>query len=168
MYLDQTKQYFRDRTGIPAEAVRGCTDEEVRDLEQYIGRQLPAAYEELLFWMGHGAGYIMQGTDFFYPDIRTLTEDAEDLLRENAFPESLPEDAFVFTMHQGYQFQFFRTSEGADPPVYGFCEGTTKERFDAMQPCFSAWVLAAVEAHIQLHERAEEWHRRAEERRRQQ
>jgi hypothetical protein len=30
----------------------------------------------------------------------------------------LPEDAFVFLMHQGYQFLFISLDQGDDPPVF--------------------------------------------------
>jgi hypothetical protein len=40
----------------------------------------------------------------------------------------MPPDAFVFWMHQGYQFCFFRTSDGDDPPVYYYLQAGLSER----------------------------------------
>jgi SMI1/KNR4 family protein SUKH-1 len=172
MYLTQAKQLFLERERIPPEDVHGFTDEEVRELERQLGRTLPAAYREFLLWMGHGAGDFMVGTDLFYPWIRrigegpwALTQGARELLDENAFPEPLPEDAFTFSMHQGYTFQFFRLSAGDDPPVYWYGEGMHRDRFELASPTFSQHLLNTVEFDIQGKEQREEYRRQAEERR---
>ena len=46
---------------------------------------------------------------------------AEELLQENGL--TLPDNAYVFNMHQGYVFNFFILTEGDDPPIYNYCEG---------------------------------------------
>jgi SMI1-KNR4 cell-wall len=174
MYLTQAKQLFHEREHIPPEDVHGFTDAEVHDLERQLGRTVPAAYQEFLRWMGHGAGNFMIGTDLFYPWIPRIGEDpwaltlgARELLDENAFPEPLPGDAFVFSMHQGYTFQFFRLSAGDDPPVYWYSEGMHLDRFQLAAPTFSQHLLNTVAFDLQLKEQLEEHRRLAEERRRQ-
>ncbi len=62
----------------------------------------------------------------------------------------MPEDAFVFFMHQGYQFMFFRLSEGDDPPVYYYGEGEGQDTFRVLQPSYSAFLETEIEGHAKL------------------
>jgi hypothetical protein len=45
------------------------------------------------------------------------------LLKEDGAPFSLPMEAFVFFMHQGYQFMFFLADGAEDPEVWYYHEG---------------------------------------------
>lgn len=76
---------------------------------------------------------------------KNLIEDAKILLEENNFPEVLPADAFVFWMHQGYQFAFFRIGEGEDPPVYHFEEGQESQTFQRIHDKLSEFLLVEEE-----------------------
>lgn len=73
------------------------------------------------------------------PDLREI---AEQLLQENNQPP-LPAQAFVFLMHQGYQFLYFvADGKNDDPPVYGYLEGEQGivkkfEHFSEMVLCAS-------------------------------
>jgi hypothetical protein len=172
MYLDAAMALFSEREAIPPEDVHGFTEEEVLHLEQELGQALPAAYKEFLLWMGHGAKGFMVGDLMYFPRIPgyaeapwDLTKEAHKLLDESAFPEPLPVDAFVFSMHEGYQFWFFRFTEGDDPPVYGFGDGQTKDHFDVIDGTFSEFMLRTVDDDIRAKQQLEEWRRRAEERR---
>lgn len=100
-----------------------CSDLEIIQFERQKGITLPSIYKDFLKMMGHGAGKFLRGSDCFYQHLPQIQEWAKQLLVENDFPEALPEDAFVFFMHQGYQFSFFRLSEGNNPPTYSYCEG---------------------------------------------
>src|SRR6266851_6487960 len=124
MYLDQVKARLEDLHIVSTDEIVPCTEDEVHTLERQLGFSLPGAYKEFLLWMGHGAGILLRGSDCFYQHLPPLRTWAEELLEENNFPEPLPEDAFVFFMHQGYQFNFFRISEGDDPPVHFYGEWT--------------------------------------------
>ncbi|HKW23132.1 MAG TPA: hypothetical protein VJO13_17235, partial [Ktedonobacterales bacterium] len=95
-----------------------------------------------------------------------LTNYAHELLDENGFPEPLPEDAFAFTMHQGYTFQFFRIGDGDDPPVYWYSEGMSMERFHLAASTFGQHMLGMVEFDLQGKEQLEVLRRQSEERRR--
>lgn len=55
---------------------------------------------------------------------------------------TLPADAFVFSMHQGYEFNFFVICEGNDPPVYKYVEGGGPPVlvWDSFSAC-SLWIL---------------------------
>ena len=44
-------------------------------------------------------------------------------MRENEEGVELSKEDFVFSMHQGYEFTYFKLSEGDDPPVYQYVEG---------------------------------------------
>jgi len=147
MYLDQVKTQLAEAGFVPPSAIRPCTWDEILALEQRLNLQLPAAYKEFLLWMGHGAGSLFRGSDVFYDDLDGLKEAAIELLRENGLTGYLPEDAFVFYMHQGYQFDFLRTSEGDDPPLYHFGEGEGLTSWLQTYNHFSSFVVAAIAAH---------------------
>ncbi|HUY75553.1 MAG TPA: SMI1/KNR4 family protein [Ktedonobacterales bacterium] len=125
MYLDAVKRQFAEmnaRTHV-ADTVIPCAEQEIAQLERQYQLTLPAAYREFLLWMGKGAGNFLAGDACFYDALPQLREFALDLLAESGAPLRLPDDAFVFSMHDGYQFLFFRASEGANPPAYWYGEG---------------------------------------------
>ena len=102
--------------------------EEIKTIEAFYDVKLPQTYKEFLLLMGKDAGKYMLGTSAFYGDIFELQEWGFELYRENGV-ENIPADAFTFWMHQGYQAVFFRTSEGDDPPVYYYIEGSAENKF---------------------------------------
>ncbi|MGH2612299.1 MAG: SMI1/KNR4 family protein [Rhabdochlamydiaceae bacterium] len=128
-----------------------CTVEEVEKIEICIGHCLPEAYREFLLWMGHSGGGFLRGSNCFYRDLRNLQESAQELLDEDQFPGKLPKDAFVFFMHQGYQFNFFCLDEGDDPPVLCYLEEEpVKTSFFQIYPRFSDFVITEIEGHIKI------------------
>jgi len=106
----------------------GCTEAEISELEQRVGLTLPTAYRDFLLVMGHRTGTFMVGTDFFYNDLDGLRDALVESLARMRVDFQVPLDAFVFSSHQGYIFHFFRTSEGDDPPVYGYSEADPRVR----------------------------------------
>lgn len=147
MYLDKVKKQLKELRLVSPDKFLGCTTDEVKRLEQQLKISFPAAYQEFLLWMGHGAGQFLQGSDCFYKHLPHLQNWAIELLQENNFPEPLPEDAFVFFMHQGYQFSFFRLSEGDNPPIYSYCEGENQISFTRTHSQFSEFISTEVELH---------------------
>lgn len=122
---------------------KACSEAEIQALEATIGQSLPVAYKErFLRPIGQGAGQFLQGEDCFYPHLVDLQTWARELLAEEAFSQALPDDAFVFWMHQGYQFGFFRPSEGEDPPVYYFEEGQEEQEFRRIHDRFTDFLQA--------------------------
>ena len=95
---------------------------EVNSLEVHFKIKFPDVYKEFLLSMGKGAGMFMQDSSVFDNELLYLREWAEELLEENNF-RSLPENAFVFWMHQGYQFAYFLVDGENNPVVYFFSEG---------------------------------------------
>jgi len=147
MYLDRVKKQLIELRLASPDELLGCTQDEVIKLEVKLGILLPKAYQEFLLLMGNGAGKFLRGSDCFFRDLPSLKDWAIALLEENNFPESLPEDAFVFFMHQGYQFSFFRVSEGDDPPTYSYCEGTNETAFIKSHDRYSDFLMTEVEIH---------------------
>lgn len=121
-YLQKIKDQLDEMHIVRPSRIKPCTQKEVEQLEHKLGAQLPLAYKEFLLWMGHGAGGILRGSDCFYWHLIDIQQGAIELLAENAFPEKLPDAAFVFLMHQGYTFVFFRINQGDDPEVYHYME----------------------------------------------
>lgn len=104
----------------------GCTPGEIDEVEGAVGLPLPLVYRAWLARMGRMAGWFYQGTDMFYPQLLGLTNAAQRLVGEDQASLALPPDAIAFSMHQGYQFLFFRALEGDDPAVYYYMEGEGK------------------------------------------
>ncbi len=122
-----------------------CSNDEINQLEEDLGVKLPQIYREFLYWTGHGADAFLQGEDCFYEHLPQIQQWAKDLLKENRFSQVLPDDAFVFLMHQGYQFSFFRLSEGDNPPTYSYCEGQEETGFVKSHDKFSDFLGAEIE-----------------------
>ncbi len=163
MYLDKAKMKEEALHQVGFEDLVPCTEDEIAFLERWLKRPFPQAYREFLQWMGYWGGGLLVGSDFFYGRLMNMQEWARALLEEDHYPGELPEDAFVFFMHQGYQFYFFRFSEGADPPVYYYLEDPEKPEQSTMiraYPHFSTFLEDAIDkgvkaAHILAAQRAE-------------
>ena len=85
MAFEAVERAARDivRAGLcTADAVAGCTAMELREIEAHAGGPLPAAYRAFLERMGRSAGRFMRGSDFLYPTLITLRDQAEALLRD--------------------------------------------------------------------------------------
>ena len=132
MTNSRMQQFARDivAAGLAApDDLKGCTREEIEVLQQKFDLTLPATYIEWLTIMGRGAGRFLRGSDAFFPALLELREGAEELLGENGGRFSLPQDAFVFLMHQGYQFLYFQTLRNdPDPPVTHYLEGNAPSK----------------------------------------
>jgi hypothetical protein len=129
-YLDEVKQILAENPSLNLSGhFYPCSKEEVVELERLIGFKLPLAYKEFLFWSGKGLGSFEIGSEFYYDqDLIDLQRMAKDLLTDNNAPFELPDDAFVFWGHQGYQFAFFRASEGDNPPIHYYIEAGEGEK----------------------------------------
>ena len=123
--LEKSKNDLLD-SGVAVDSqISPCLSEDVDSLKKSLGvTKFPEAYEKFLLKIGRGAGSFMQGTDIFYPGIKELNKHAVALLEENGESFVLPEDSIVFSMHQGYEFLYFRLSDGDDPGVYQYVEGS--------------------------------------------
>ena len=102
------------------DSVLGCTQEQIAEIAADQGVSLPAVYRQFLERAGRSAGTLFRGSEVLYPDLIGNRDIAQELLRFNNVAWELPMDAFVFFVHQGYQFTFFRASDGDDPPCYHY------------------------------------------------
>ena len=149
MYLDKVKKQLIELQIVSPDQLLGCTLDEIIGLEQRLEISLPVAYKEFLLLMGHSASKFLQGSDCFFKHLPYLREWACEILQENKFSKTLPEDAFVFFMHQGYQFSFFIISEGDNPPTYSYCEGTKQTSFMKSHEKFSDFLETEVKIQAQ-------------------
>jgi hypothetical protein len=113
--------------------------EEVVALEKELGVTFPAAYKAFLFVLGRDGGSDFIGSDCTTRHLPGLRGGADDLLRRNGTPFTLPEKAVVFLMHQGYYFVYFLADQRSeDPPVFAYLEGDPAPVKKAES--FSAWL----------------------------
>ena len=115
------------------EKLKGLSLTKIANIENRFELPLPTVYKEFLYSMGKGAGAYMRGSSVFYDELLSLKEGARELIDENLL-KPLPDNAFVFYMHQGYQAAYFKTNEGDNPPVYYFSEGGQEKDFILKEP----------------------------------
>ncbi len=120
----------------------GCTCEEIDLLQTNIQLRLPSSYVDFLLAVGHGAGKLFLGSDWTYDYLYKITTFAKLLLQENGNPFYLPEQAFPFLIHQGYQFMFFMVSPD-DPPIHYYIETERSEKI--IYPSFSDFLYQSIE-----------------------
>lgn len=102
---------------------KGCSEKQIEQVKNCIPVALPSVYLAFLRAMGRSAGRFMYGSNVFYPHIFKLQTQALDLLAEDCTAPALPPNAFVFLMHQGYNFNWFLAGGSDDPEVWHFTEG---------------------------------------------
>lgn len=118
MYLDHLHARYAKLGRAPT---RGCTIEQLHQVEQDIGFPLPQAYREFLLWVGEDAGDLFGDLeDYAYHMVPAFQGLARMLVQRSEFPVPLPEDAIVFFVYDSCQFEYIRAYEGDDPMVYFF------------------------------------------------
>lgn len=125
----------------------GCSADDLADLERQEGIRLPASYREYASAAGMRPGDFLVGSDLAFDQLDTVRRSALALLEDDSGPK-LPDAAFVFCSHQGYQFLFFELGDSPDPPVFHYLEGT--RAFREVAPSFSAWLGEAVLADLSV------------------
>lgn len=127
MYMDKIIQKLID-FGVNAKNIRGCSQEEVRYLEEELGHKLPDAYIEFMKTMGHGVGSsYFRDADMLYKYAKAhvvrnneyIQEINEDLI-EDGQKDLIPNDAYFFAYDHGEHYQnYFRLNDPSpDPAVY--------------------------------------------------
>lgn len=102
----------------------GCP---IDDIERIKAQQgvvfLPKLYVEFLGELGEFAGLLFLGSDYNCSLLGGLKNALNFDLTVLDHSFRIPQDAFVFLAHQGYQFWYFHTAEQIeDPSVYEFYE----------------------------------------------
>jgi hypothetical protein len=128
--------------------VRGCTDEQISKLAAKFKVTLPESYKEFLKAMGVSAGDFLVGSDLYYADLPNFRRSAQRLLRRRGWPFHLRPKDFIFLNHQDYQFLFFDTTAGDDPPVLRYIEGQVGP--EEVDKHFSNWLVRCVQEECQL------------------
>ena len=122
MFIDRLEEQLIEGVASLDEVV-GCTAEEIALIELTYKRRLPEVYKAFLAKMGRSAGKLFEDTEAYYPALLGFRARAEELLLAEEGRLSLPDDAIVFLLHQGYVFAFFSGSDD-DPIVQFYEEGT--------------------------------------------
>lgn len=120
--MNKNLEVIVDRLNAGGQKMIPLSENDITGIEEEIKMTLPKVYRTFLSLMGRGAGDFMKGSSAFYNDFYDFKYGVTEIIQDNKLPK-LPEESFVFWMHQGYQFAFFLLSEGDDPPVYYFTEG---------------------------------------------
>jgi hypothetical protein len=121
------------------ENVQGCTYEEIEEIERFYGLKLPASYRQWLLKYGRELGGEFVGSDCHYPVLLKLKVWAEELLNDCGKPFVLGKEDFVFLMHQGYQFFYFKSDGKLDEPmVYHYFECWDEPKLVAKS--FTEWL----------------------------
>ena len=137
----------------PLAKVQGCSPEEIAAAEQALGVTLPPVYRAFLKHLGWNHGPLLRGTDV--PGAAELVEfqaDARAAVTEWKPRPTLPTDAVVIAMHQGYRAIYLLPVSAEDGPVYEVQEGRAEPLLAA--PTFRAFLeehvaqlVSAVAAH---------------------
>lgn len=145
-YLNKITNKFKSRKV----KLTGCTNEQIKEIEEVAGNKLPKCYLEFLENMGRSMyedknkldyydyGNFV-GTTVFYPSIKWLTGSLQEELIEEESVLRLPEKAFVFYDSQGILSAFFRLDEGDNPPIYGYEEGYEGNSFPKIANSLSSF-----------------------------
>ena len=105
--------------------IEGCSDLDVRMLEEYAGGRLPAAYVAFLKIYGRDTRRLFTGQSAALNDRYQLQmkELANRQLEGMNVPFRIGDSSFVFLELQGCIFWFFPLGESEDPPVYSIGDG---------------------------------------------
>ena len=117
--LDELIRHRIEQGRATAADFRGCSDAEVANLESAVELSLPTLFKDYLRLMGKSAGEMLCGSDIRFGCLHLLTGEGREEMAGRGV--TLPPDAFVFFAHQGYDYMYFFTSDGAgDPPVHRY------------------------------------------------
>ena len=109
-------------------------------LEKERGIILPAVYKEFYKSCALSVPKTLIGTDLVN-DSLALNQWALELLTKNNIDSFLEKDDFVFMMHQGYIFWYFKANGEVNPFVYGYKEnGTTPDKFERFSDFIKRYV----------------------------
>jgi len=142
MNIRQFETWLRARSA-PGAGIVGCEEGEVRALMRAQGvRQLPGDYQGFLRLAGRRAADFRDATEMFYPLLLQTKDWIVESIKACADPFQLPQRAFVFASHQGYNYWYFDDAEAEPPGVVNWIEGRRPER---RFTTFSDWLGSEVQ-----------------------
>jgi hypothetical protein len=156
MYLDRAKQKFSDfcQDTRSYYSLEGCSEVDIKKLEETLKCDFPSSYKEFLKWMGKDSGKFMDSYFFRLSNLEQNKVDALELMQEDEYEESLPEDAIIFAWgSQYFDFFFIRCCEGEDPPLHNYWQG--QGIFWNVFPSIEEFVIHYINSLIKSHTRRE-------------
>ncbi len=133
---------------------RGCSEEQIERLEQLLPEYtyLPESYCEFLRFGGNGICNMLSGTEFYFPQIYSLTteqkirnlKDTNFFAPDFDFEYQLMDSLFLFYFHQGYFGRFFHLNLGEDPDIYYYEAGLKNTFLLTQEQTFSEYLYAEV------------------------
>ncbi len=127
--------------------IAGYCDYEISQIEASTNLRLPAYYKEFLRVLGKNGGGLMAGTHLFPKSVEIVLKWrplASRLMAMGHAEEMLPESAFVFGDHQGYQFWYFLNEPFDDNPAVFYYHENWK-RPKKVNDSFTDFLLQVVE-----------------------
>jgi hypothetical protein len=104
--------------------VIGCTEDEIRLMEEHLNLELPAGYKDWLRVAGKCSGSYGLDVDSHFPEVLELTEQGRRFVsrRENGKLQ-LPENAVVIA-RPSYEYLTFFVADGINdnPPIFIYVE----------------------------------------------
>jgi len=99
--------------------------ENLNEIEKKLNLTFPMIYKKFYLECQKSIPKCMVGTDLYH-DKKELKEWALELLEEDDAENFLTEKDFVFMMHQGYMFWYFKLNGTENPSVYFYKEMSLK------------------------------------------
>jgi len=136
-------------TGIATpDTIRGCSEEELLEIEEFFNLKLPGAYKDYMRKFGKASGAFLEECGIYYPNMLRNRERAETLLNNNTDYKLKDSDLVIITRY-GYEFYFFDTEDGnPDPPVYRYREN--RDEPVLLADSFKAAIEMAAEEYFEL------------------
>ena len=101
----------------------GVSVEDINRIEKQASVLLPRAYKDFLISFGKKAGFFASDVVFFYSEILDLREELNEMIEEEGLDFEVPENAFVFSGYQGFQYHYFICDGRGDPEIYRIMDG---------------------------------------------
>jgi hypothetical protein len=98
------------------EKIKGCSEEEISELEKVCGLSLPYSYKVFLQYFGHGlGGRVMRDVEITYEFIFRIIEEFKEFQSNECKPQ-FSSNTFFFSTRYGDQYLFFEVDEMVDDP----------------------------------------------------
>ena len=127
-YLNKTIHILEQFIAKYGGEIIPCTSEEVEKLESMLPHPycLPTAYKEFMLYGGKKIGKLFDAFSFSYDMALLHAEngysEASSMIKIYDRSAEIPDDIFVLTTHITSYFDYFRLSEGENPPVYSWSD----------------------------------------------
>ena len=128
-YLEDTIELLEKFVARYGGEIIPCTSEEVEKLESMLPPtyRLPTAYKEFLLYGGKEIGqFYERGNRFDYKRASSYVQNerraAISLLKQYEDNPHFSDDTYILTVYMSSFFNFFKLTEGENPPVYEWSE----------------------------------------------